>query len=71
MDRIIAHWIERTNYDLETAKVMLDNGRYLYVTYMCQQAVEKLLKAIIAGLDKDNLPIHNLNRLPEMGEIKN
>ena len=43
MDRIIAHWIERTNYDLETAKVMLDNGRYLYVTYMCQQAVEKLL----------------------------
>jgi len=29
-------------------KLMLDTGRYLYVAYMCQQKVEKMLKAIIA-----------------------
>ncbi len=32
----------------------------------CQQFVEKLLKAIIAQHGKENLPIHNLNRLAEL-----
>jgi HEPN domain-containing protein len=34
-----------------------------------QQAVEKLLKAIIAQLGQENLPIHNLNRLAERAEL--
>ena len=71
MDEIVAHWLERANYDMETAKVMLDSARYLYVTYMCQQAIEKLLKAIVAKQNKENLPIHNLNRLAETAELKN
>lgn len=69
MDRIVAHWVERSEYDLDTAKAMLDTGRYLYVGYMCQQAVEKLLKAMIAQQNKENLPIHNLNRLSEVAEV--
>ncbi len=48
---------------------MLGAGRYLYVAYMCQQAVEKLLKAIVAQHGKENLPIHNLNRLVEWAEL--
>ena len=48
---------------------MLDTGRYLYVGYMCQQSVEKLLKAMIAKQNKENLPIHNLNRLSEVAEV--
>ncbi|MCD4674937.1 MAG: HEPN domain-containing protein [Desulfobacula sp.] len=71
MDNIVAHWVERAEYDLGTAKAMLDTGRYLYVGYMCQQAAEKLLKAIIAQQNKENLPIHNLSRLVEVAEIKN
>ena len=71
MDKIVAHWVERAEYDLGTAKAMLDTGRYLYVGYICQQAAEKLLKAIIAQQNKENLPIHNLNRLVEVAEIKN
>jgi HEPN domain-containing protein len=70
MDKYVSHWLERAKYDLETAKAMLDAGRYLYVAYMCQQAIEKLLKAIIAQLGKENLPIHNLNRLAELAELK-
>ena len=69
MDRVVAHWVERSEYDLDTAKAMLDTGRFLYVGYMCQQTVEKLLKAMIANQDKENLPIHNLNRLAEVAEI--
>jgi len=71
MDRIVAHWIERSEYDLDTAKVMLDTSRYLYVAYMCQQAIEKILKALIAQLGKENFPIHNLNRLAEISLISN
>ena len=71
MDKIVAHWVERSQYDLDTAKVMLDTGRYLYVAYMCQQTVEKMLKALIAQQDKENFPIHNLNRLAEIAEISN
>lgn len=40
-----AYWIERAEYDLETAKAMQQTGRYLYVGFMCQQTVEKALKA--------------------------
>jgi len=69
MDKYISHWLERANYDLETARAMLDAKRYLYVAYMCQQAIEKLLKAIIAQHGKENLPIHNLNRLAELAEL--
>ena len=70
MDRIVAHWVERSQYDLDTAKIMLDTGRYLYVAYLCQQTVEKMLKAIIAQQGKENFPIHNLNRLVEIAGIR-
>jgi HEPN domain-containing protein len=69
MEKIVAHWVERSQYDLDTAKVMLDTGRYLYVAYMCQQTVEKMLKALIAKQGKENFPIHNLNRLAEIATI--
>ncbi len=67
---MVAHWIERSQYDLDTAKIMLETGRYLYVAYMCQQAVEKILKAIIARQGKENFPIHNLNRLAEIAMLR-
>ena len=69
MDKFVEHWVERSKYDLDTAKAMLDTGRYLYVSYMCQQAIEKILKAIIAKQGKENFPIHNLNRLAEISLI--
>lgn len=38
------YWEEIATYDLETAEAMLASGRYLYVVFMCQQAIEKLMK---------------------------
>ena len=46
-------------------------GICLDVAYMCQQAVEKILKAFIVQLGKENFPIHNLNRLAEVATISN
>jgi len=71
MDKIVTHWVERSQYDLDTAKIMLDTGRYIYVAYMCQQTVEKILKALIAQQGKENFPIHNLNRLADIADISN
>jgi HEPN domain-containing protein len=40
-------WIEDAEYDLESAKVMLDSGRRFFVVFLCHLTVEKLLKAAI------------------------
>jgi HEPN domain-containing protein len=41
----VAYWVDISDYDMETAKSMLIGKRYLYVGFMCHQAVEKMLKA--------------------------
>lgn len=38
---------EQAEYDLETARAMLDAGRFLYILFCCQQAIAKALKALI------------------------
>ena len=47
MDDVARQWAERAQYDLDTADAMFKAGRYLYVLFCCQQAVEKALKAVI------------------------
>lgn len=39
------YWIELSDYDLETARAMLEKRRFLYVGFMCHQSVEKAMKA--------------------------
>lgn len=59
-------WIEQGSYDLETARAMLASGRYLYVLFCCQQAVEKTLKALIVHRTGEFPPrIHSLPRLAQ------
>ena len=70
MTNIPQHWVEKAEYDLSAAKAMLDSRHYLYVLFCCQQAIEKLLKAIIAK-QTDELPprLHNLIRLTELADL--
>lgn len=57
-------WTERAQYDLETARAMLQAGRYLYVVFCCQQAVEKALKGLIVLRTGETPPrLHNLPQL--------
>ncbi|MFH1454236.1 MAG: HEPN domain-containing protein [Armatimonadota bacterium] len=37
--------MELAQYDLDSAKVTLDGGRYLYVGFMCHQTIEKSIKS--------------------------
>lgn len=62
----VKQWVDQSAYDLGTARAMYKMGRYLYVAFMCQQAIEKHLKAIICN-ETDKMPpyIHNLTVLSE------
>ena len=62
----INYWIEIAEYDLATAKAMLKSKRYLYVGFMCHQAIEKSLKAVISrDCTEGEIPpkIHDLTKL--------
>ena len=67
--KIIKMWLDRVEYDMETAKAMLQTGRWIYAIFMCQQSLEKCMKALIASEDKEIIPIHNLRRLAEIASI--
>jgi HEPN domain-containing protein len=55
------HWEDIAKYDLETAEAMLQSGRYLYVAFMSQQAIEKLIKGLyVWHLDQEPPRTHNI-----------
>ena len=62
-------WLDRVAYDIDTAKAMLQTGRLIYVIFMCQQSLEKCFKAVLAYKDREVIPIHNLRRLAELGDV--
>lgn len=70
MQKAVELWLERAQYDWESANVMMSSKRYLYVAFMCQQAVEKILKGFIQH-KTGNLPpyTHNLVALAEVTQL--
>jgi HEPN domain-containing protein len=62
----VVYWVELSEYDLDTAKAMLNSKRYLYVGFMCHQTIEKMLKGYYA-FKHDEVPpfTHNLAFLIE------
>ncbi len=61
MNKATGDWLKISEYDLKTAEAMLSTGRYLYVAFMCQQAIEKILKGIYADKKNEAPPrTHNL-----------
>jgi len=61
MNEKIRYWMEMAEYDLETAKVMLEGRRFLYVGFMCHQTIEKALKGYYVSAKNENPPYtHNL-----------
>ena len=68
----IKYWLELADYDFETAKVMLMTKRFLYVGFMCQQSVEKALKALYVKTKNEIPPkLHSLSLLISKIGIEN
>ena len=64
------HWLALSDYDIETAKVLLDAERYSYVPVLCHQATERLIKGMfVCHTGKEASKGHNIpfmaNKLAE------
>lgn len=69
--KIVDNWTSLADYDLATAHDMLKSRRYLYVAFMCQQAIEKILKACYVKQHTATPPYtHNLPRLLTVLSLK-
>ncbi len=69
--KLYQKWLERAKYDIDTADAMYTTGRYIYTVFMCQQAIEKCFKALMAFKGIEIIPIHNLRRLAESTDVIN
>ena len=67
MSKKVDYWLELSDYDLQTAAVMLDGRRFLYVGFMAHQSVEKILKAYFVKNSNDKTPPHS-HRLSLLAE---
>ena len=66
MNEKVKYWVEIAEYDLETAHAMLTSSRFLYVGFMCHQAIEKILKGYYVFATGEIPPYtHNLTYLAE------
>ena len=58
---IFDYWKTYAERDLDAAGAMYDTGRWFYVLFMCQQAIEKLVKGLYAVYENENVPkVHNV-----------
>lgn len=71
----VTYWKELSDYDLETADAMFRTGRWLYVGFMCHQALEKAFKAYWSSKKEEPAPFsHNLINIAQgcgLGQILN
>jgi HEPN domain-containing protein len=66
----IKYWLDLAQYDLDSARVMLNGEKYLYVGFMCHQTIEKVLKAYYTAYRNETPPYtHNLIRLSELADL--
>jgi HEPN domain-containing protein len=63
-DEKFLYWLDAAKYDMETAETLLSSGRWFYVVFMCQQAIEKLVKGFYNYYIDDNVPrVHNIQEI--------
>ena len=66
----IKYCLDIAEYDLETARAMLEAKRLLYVGFMCHQVIEKALKACYVSANNEIPPYtHNLIFLAEKAKL--
>lgn len=66
MRREIDIWVEQAELDLDAAEKNFEQGIFFVCAFLCQQAVEKLMKAVLMVKTKNSPP--NLHNLRELGE---
>jgi HEPN domain-containing protein len=58
------YWLMLSNYDLGTIDCLAEGRRWVYVAYLCQQALERQLKGMFVYYNDAEAPkTHNVNFL--------
>ncbi|MDR1180776.1 MAG: HEPN domain-containing protein [Bacteroidales bacterium] len=66
----IKYWIELSIEDLKAGETLLQGGHYLYVGFMCHQAIEKIMKGYFVKLIDEIPPFtHDLVMLASKGDF--
>ena len=61
---VVQKWLEQVDEDILAAEALYKSGRWLYIGFMCHQAVEKTIKAYwLATRDDEPMYLHNHFRL--------
>jgi len=67
---VVDYWLDKAIDDLKAAKVLYASKMHLHTGFMCQQCIEKALKAyFIYAKDKRHPHQHNVEILAEMTNL--
>lgn len=70
MKKEVKNWLDSATYDLESAEHMFNAGRYVYTIFLCQLALEKILKAKVEEITgKTPAKSHDLEYLSGVGGL--
>jgi len=57
--KIEQNWFSFAEYDLATAKALLQTKRYLYVAFMCQEGHRKDTEGLLCGAPRLHTTLHS------------
>ncbi len=66
MKEEVKRWIKLAEEDFETAKANFEIKKYRFASYLCQQTVEKSLKALLLKKTGKIIKIHDLVELGKL-----
>ncbi len=70
IDKQIEYWIEGAKNDLDAAKLLIENGKFLHGLFFCHLAIEKATKAFVVKETNEVPPrSHNLIYLTEKANL--
>lgn len=69
MKEEVNRWLQLAKDDLKSAKVNFKNGQYYVSVFLCQQSVEKSLKALHLEKYGEIIKIHDLNILGQKVDL--
>jgi len=70
IEKQVDYWFTSAFDDLESAKVLINNKRYLQGLFFCHLVIEKAIKAIVVKQTSEIAPrSHNLLYLSEIAGI--
>ena len=70
LDEIVGRWVRQADHDLENARKNLDIEAYDVCLVLCEQAAEKILKALYIKERQEEPPrTHSLRKLIELTDM--